>query len=106
MAFGLGERDSVKDEMIEHKSLNLNQMTVRATAIFGLNPAAFNDLFLTNSCQYNTKNKSQVIPRCYTTNLDQQSICFGDLSICSVPVSINGKKKKVLRRLPKTLLTT
>ena len=69
MTFGLGKRDSVKYKMFAHKLLNLDQMAVKATAIFmfkqnaGFNPPAFNDLFQTNSCRYNTRNKSLVIPR-------------------------------------------
>ena len=63
MAFGLGRRDSVKDAMVQHNLLNLDQMTVKATAIFmfkqnaGLNPSAFNHLFLAKSYRYNTRNK-------------------------------------------------
>ena len=87
MAFGLGGRDSVKDAMVQHNLLNLDQMTVKATAIFmfkqnaGLNPSAFNHLFLVKSCRYNTRNKSQVILRCCSTKLNQQSVSYRGPSI-------------------------
>ena len=58
MPFGLGRRDSVKDAMVQHNLLNLDQMTVKATAILmfkqnaGLKPSAFNHLFLAKSYRY------------------------------------------------------
>ena len=82
IAFGLGKRDSVKDAMIKHNLLILDQMTVKAIAIFmfkqnaGINPSAFNGLFLAKSSRYNTRNKSQVTPRCYSTKLNQKFISF------------------------------
>ena len=100
--FGLSKRDSVKDAMIKHKLLNLDQLTIKAIAIFtfkqnaGVNPSAFNDLFLAKLCRYNTRNKSQVIPRCYSTELNQQSIPFRGPSIWnSLAVSIKDKKQSV-----------
>ena len=100
--FGLGKRDGVKVAMIKHKLLNLDQMTVKAIAIFmfkqnaGINPSAFNNLFLAKSCRYYTRNKSQVIPRCYSTKLHQQFISFRGPSIWnSLPVSAKDKKQSV-----------
>ena len=100
IAFGLGKRDSVKDVMIKHNFLNLDQMTVKAIAIFmfkqnaGIHPSAINDLFLAKSSRYNTRNKSQVIPRCYSTKLNQQFISFRGPSIWnSLPVSVKDKKQ-------------
>ena len=102
MTFGLGKRDSVKDKMFAHKLLNLDQMAVKTTATFmfkqnaGFNSPAFYDLFLTNSCRYNTRNKSQVTPRSYTTKLNQQSISFCGPSIWnSLPVRIKDRKQSV-----------
>ena len=49
MTFGLGEKVNIEDTMIKHNLLNLEQMTVKALAIFmfkqnaGLNPPAFNN---------------------------------------------------------------
>ena len=101
MTFGLGKRDSVKDKMFAHK-LNLDQMAVKVTAIFmfkqnaGFNPPVFNDLFLINSCRCNTRNQSQVIPRCYSTKLNQKSISFRGISIWnSLPVSMKDRKQSV-----------
>ena len=93
--------------MFEHNLLNLDQMAVKATAIkqnAGFNPPAFNDLFLTNSHRYNTRNKSQVIPRCHTIKLNQQPISFrGPSNIWNaLPVNIKDKNK-ALRRLPKNV---
>ena len=102
MAFGLGRRDSVKNAMVQHNLLNLDQMTVKATATFifeknaGLNPYAFNHLFLAKSYRYNTRNKSQVIPWCYSTKLNQQSISYRGPPIWnSLTVSIKDKKQSV-----------
>ena len=99
---GLGRRDSVKDAMVQHNLLKLDQMTVKATAIFmfkqnaGLNLSALNHLFLAKSYRYNSRNKSQVIPRCYSTKLNQQSISYRRPSIWnSLPVSIKDKKQSV-----------
>ena len=88
IVFGLGKRDSAKDVMIKHNLLNLDQMNVKAIAIFmfkqnaGINPSAFNDLFLAKSSRYNTRNK--------------QSISFRGPSIWnSLPVSVRDKKQSV-----------
>ena len=76
MAFDLGRRDSVKDAKGKHNLPSLDQMIVKAAAICmfkqnaGLNPSAFNHLFLAQSYRYNTRKKSQVIPRCYSTKLN------------------------------------
>ena len=69
--FGLGKKVNIEDTMIKHNLLNLEQMTVKALAIFmftqnaGLNPPAFNNLFFTNSSKYNMRSKTQIIPRSY-----------------------------------------
>ena len=102
MTFGLGKKVNIEDTMIKHNLLNLEQMTVKALAIFmfkqnaGLNPPAFNNLFLTNSSKYNTRSKTQIIPRSYTTKLNQQSISFrGPSSWNSLPLCIKGKNQSV-----------
>ena len=102
MTFGLGKKVNIEDTMIKHNLLNLEQMTVKALAIFmfkqnaGLNPPAFNNLFLTNSSKYNTRSKTQIIPWSYTTKLNQQSISFcGPSSWNSLPLCIKGKNQSV-----------
>ena len=88
--------------MIKDNLLNLDQMTVKAIAIFmfkqnaGINRFAFNDLFLAKSSRHDTRNKSQVIPRYCSTKLNQQFISFRGPSIWnSLPVSVKDKKQSV-----------
>ena len=111
MTFNLKRNYNINDIMSKSEILNINQMLFKEINVLmfkqniGKNLNVFLDVFTKATSNYNTRNKSQYIPKLYFNSLCQQSISYrGPMFWNKVPNPL--KKNKVWGLFAKTSTNT
>ena len=103
MACNLRHYRDVTDVRKTHQLLTINQLLTKEIAVFmfkqnsGKNPDVFQNVFVKSISQYNTRNRSKLIPKLCSSSLCQQSISYQGPAIWSkLPIFFKNEKISVV----------
>ena len=103
MACNLRHYRDVTDVRKTHQLLTINQLLTKEIAVFmfkqnsGKNPDVFRNVFVKSISQYNTRNRSKLIPKPCSSSLCQQSISYQGPAIWSkLPIFFKNEKMSVV----------
>ena len=103
MACNLRHYRDVTDVRKTHQLLTINQLLTKEIAVFmfkqssGKNPDVFRNVFVKSISQYNTRNRSKLIPKLCSSSLCQQSISYQGPAIWSkLPIFFKNEKISVV----------